>query len=83
MALCAGNWYRCRNSVWLARFDGHVISSGAFLTETVIEAAARGTRKVGTAPKRNRTSSKVLMAFLNSAYAIPRKLRRALCLNAR
>lgn len=81
MALCAGNWYRCRNSVWLARFDGHVISSGAFLTKTVIGAAARGTRKVDTAPKPS--SSKVLMAFLNSAYAIPRKLRRALCLNAR
>ena len=33
------------------RFDGHVISLGAFVTKTVAGAAACGTRKVGTALK--------------------------------
>ena len=42
--------------------------------------AVQGTRKVRA--DTNASSSNALMAFKNSASAIPRKLRRELCLNA-
>ena len=77
---CVGNWYLCLYSVWEHRLLGHVMLSGSFLTKTVTAFAVRGILKERIFPIP--VLSKLTMASRNSASAIPRKLRLALCLNA-
>ena len=57
-----------------------MIESGSFLTKTVTGFAVHGILREHTFP--NPESSKIMMASQNSASAIPRKLRVALCLKA-
>ena len=77
---CVGNWYLCRNSVCEHRSLGHVIESGLFFTKTVTGFVVRGILKEKIFPIPE--FSKLTMASRNSASAIPRNFRVALCLNA-
>ena len=65
----------------MQRLYGHVIESGSFLTKTVTGFAVRGILREHTFPKPE--FSKIVIASRNSASAIARKLRGALCLKAR
>ena len=78
---CGGKLYLWRNSACEHRLLGHVMESGSFLTKTVTGFAVRGILREHTLP--NPESSKIVMASRNSASAIARKLRVALCLKAR
>ena len=77
---CVGKWYLCLYSDWEHRLLGHVMLSGTFLTKTVTGFAVRGILKERIFPIP--VVSKLTIASRNSASAIPRKLRLALCLNA-
>ena len=68
-------------SSFVFQLPGHVIESGSLLTNTVTGFAVHGILREHTLP--NPESSKIVMASRNSASAIARKLRVALCLKAR
>lgn len=77
---CVGKWYLCLYSDWEHRLLGHVMLSGTVFTKTVTGFAVRGILKERIFPIP--VVSKFTIASRNSASAIPRKLRLALCLNA-
>ena len=77
---CVGKWYLCLYSDWEHRLHGHVMLSGTVFTKTVTGFAVRGILKERIFPIP--VVSKLTIASRNSASAIPRKLRLALCLNA-
>ena len=78
---CGDKLYLWRNSACEHRLLGDVMESGSFLTKTVTGFAVRGILREHTLP--NPETSKIVMASRNSASAIARKLRVALCLKAR